>query len=191
MRLFHLRHLTLIWAIIASIAFTSSCNNDYGPDRNVYYAYYTFSDDMLDLFDITVSIIDADFNTLVEQNFNTATPYEYDTENMNKSFLIKCNAKDRYNVLLLCSMKAKSTYDELLVSGRLYELRYGHYIHRMQNNETDEEATQMVKSSCKIKSMEISSDVLSTYDRKYGMTKRGKIMEELEHELSLDSSFNQ
>ena len=58
---------------------------------------------------------------LVEQNFNTATPYEYDTENMNKSFLIKCNAKDRYNVLLLCSMKAKSTYDELLVSGRLYE----------------------------------------------------------------------
>ncbi len=182
MKVFLFKVLTLVCIVAASFTATS-CEKEEEEPRQVYYAYYEFSDDMLELFDVNISFINDDFDTLDSLHINEATPYKVNEKLGIKSYLLKCDATGKRLASFQCTTKIMEKGKALETDGRVYDLMFSYSIHKMLNDETEEEAIGTTIYSRKVFTYKnITGEELAamTDDSSFGIRKIEKIKSELE-----------
>ncbi|MBO4664671.1 MAG: hypothetical protein J5663_09710 [Bacteroidaceae bacterium] len=162
MNVFLQRSIALLSIIVMTLTLTSCSNDDDDRPQNVYYAYYEFSDDIFELYNISIRIIDENLDELEGgQTINPDKPYKVDENNHRKSFLIKCDGKGRRGVTFICKVKSAISHEELKNSDKTYNIMYGYSYRKHLKGETEEEATTNVMKSCRRKTKTISSEELA------------------------------
>ena len=187
MKHFFQKSLALMLVLTAALSLIGcSDDDDDEVQPNVYFAYYEFSDDMLELYNVTINIVDENLDELgEEQALDPENPYKVNGKSHSKSFLIRCDATGKKGVTFICNVKSRIKYETLANSHRTYSLMYGYSFHKMFNDETEDEAKSTTIFSCKRNTITITGEDLAkapelSSENPNGLTKYEAIMEEIE-----------
>ena len=178
--------LTLVCIAVASFTFTS-CEKEEEVPKQVYYAYFEFSNDMLELFDVNISFVNDDFDTLDSMHINEATPYKVNEKLGIRSYLLKCDATGKRLASFQCSAKIMEKGKALESDGRVYDLVFSYFIHKKLDDETENEAIETTIFSRKTFTYKnITGEELAAIPEGslYGTRKIEKIKSELEESSS-------
>lgn len=175
-----------MFAIIASAISLTGCGEDETEmTQKVYYAYYEFSYDLLNLYNININVVDGEFNSLYKINANKDTPYKDNTKTNSKAFFIKCNGSGKDLVIFQTSAKSSKSYDDLEKSDSTYNIMYGYSFHILQDSETEEQAKNALIYSCYRNTLKVTGEKLAaapklTESDPVGLTIYEKIIHEIE-----------
>ncbi len=119
------------------------------PNTEMCYAYFEFSDDVLEIYDITISVRDIELDKLMDYNFNTEKPYRRDEQNKRNAYFIKCDTQSKRPILFTTRIKKTKDYkffDEN--KDRRFEMYTGYSFHEQEFGESIEDAMDALFYSC-------------------------------------------
>lgn len=178
-----LSKILAMFIIVASLFSLVNCGEEEDEIKKVYYGYYEFSDDLLDLYDIHVNIIDYDeFNIVKQISINKETPYKINEKSNSKSYLIRYDGTGKGSIYYQTIVKSKiDSYSELENSDKTYNIMYGYSFHKQLDSETDSEAVSATYYACFRETYTLTAKELSDAPKDSdGATKFDEILKSIE-----------
>ena len=144
------RIFTMFLAVFMVASFVS-CGDDETPKRtgpDLCYAYFEFSDDMLEIYDVSLSVTNIEFDKLCEFKINDETPFKV-TPQGTKCYLLKCKTGGTRPVLMNTIVKKTKDYSFFDANpNRKFNLITGYSFYEPSEMETEDDIKDALYYSC-------------------------------------------
>lgn len=146
-------------------SFTSCEDKDSHKTKSkIYYAYFEFSDDILEIYNITIDAHNYDLDKIMSYNINSSTPFKRDEQLKTNSYFIKCDTGGKPHIMLSTLMKKTKEYSFFMEEKnieRRFNMHTGFAFHEGVENETENDVIDALYNSCTRNVVSYSGAMLS------------------------------